>query len=916
MRIMKTNRLLSFLFTVIASVAQALAVPADPTPRQVAQPDGTTVTLRKIGDERGFIYLTTDGLPVVRDAVSGYYEYARLEKGCIIASGLKAADPENRDKTSVTYTSRMDAKGILSQFTTTLQNPSVARKRMKAAPRKVRISDYPTVGSPRTLVILVEFSDTKFSTTDGAPFDYYNGLLNEEGFTHRNGADGSARDFYLASSNGRFSPQFDVVGPITLPETCAYYGADRLYEEGGQLYREIDVNAPRMVEDACRIADSEVDFSRYDENHDGVVDNIYFFYAGYGQADSDKTDVLWPHAGTMTDWGVDLELDGMVIDHYACSHEIRGGSSPLAPVGIGTFVHEFGHVLGLADHYDTLSSSGRTGVNDWDTMAGASYHNSQNTPPLFNAFERAELGWLEYTDINPDAHGVLNTPLLREANKAYRITVPATDGNEYFVIENRDKEGWDSFLPGTGLLVWHVDMDEEAWINNQVNVLADHQRLDLVEADGMENATSYTADPFPGRKEVRQFDFYDWSKSVLFSFDDVRENEESIDFVLGNTDFVPGSPSVKMSDLHGTMCSLSWEEIPDAYGYEFTLRKIGSDGNAVPVEEYEGLFLTERAGIDLTGLEPLTNYEAEVTTRIASYLSTPSRVNISTGQLEFFESRPEALAASNFGSGSFTANWLPLENAMAYSVSLYRHEFCIPLSEGYGFDQRHNGLPSEWSTSSTQYNLAYFGESSPSLQMNNEGDYLLFDYPAALLTRLSFWCRSQTNKNILHVEILDNDEWKEVASFPTTISEERHEIDVNHVGKTRIRLERSSGYSTIDDVELQLLGLEDNLINGYENLNAGNSLSFTFTGLDQDGVYAYRVRGIRGAELSAESESIIVSLSSLSQIDVPVVSPNSEHIQLYDIFGRRVSNSTASPGIYIRRDGNHTTKIIINKRNI
>lgn len=112
-------------------------------------------------------------------------------------------------------------------------------------------------------------------------------------------------------------------------------------------------------------------------------------------------DVIWPHSNTLDDGlGYDLRLDGITISRYACSNEIRYGSQPLMPVGIGTFVHEFGHVLGLLDHYDTSYNSGRTGVSAWDTMAAASYNDNQNTPPTFSAFERAELGWLKYDDIS------------------------------------------------------------------------------------------------------------------------------------------------------------------------------------------------------------------------------------------------------------------------------------------------------------------------------------------------------------------------------------------------------------------------------------------------------------------------------------------------------------------------------------
>ena len=146
--------------------------------------------------------------------------------------------------------------------------------------------------------------------------------------------------------------------------------------------------------------------------------------------------------------------------------------------GIGTFVHEFGHCLGLADHYDTSKSWAKYTPDCWDTMASGSYNNDGNTPPLYSSFERCELGWLEPEDLTAEADTVNRLPNLGDSNKAYLIRVPGVD-SEYFLLENRQQKGWDAYLPASGLLVWHIDDDPEVWAKSEVNNTPAHQHVDI-----------------------------------------------------------------------------------------------------------------------------------------------------------------------------------------------------------------------------------------------------------------------------------------------------------------------------------------------------------------------------------------------------------------------------------------------------
>lgn len=418
--------------------------------------------------------------------------------------------------------------------------------RRQAAPKRIRISDYPVTGKRKALVLLVEFDDVRFSATPDA-YSYFNGLLNEEGFKHENGADGSARDYYLASSACNFDPDFVVVGPITLQKPIAAYGADE--------YGWLDANGHEMVAEACSMADDRVDFSEFDLDGDGDVDNVYIFYAGYGQADTMEADALWPQSNQLyTNKGVELLLDGVRVNHYAYSNELRfdGSDGPAMPVGIGTFVHEFGHVLGISDHYDSTFAGKRPGVDNWDTMAAANYFNNMHTPPLFSAFERGELGWLQYTDLTATDNGlVVELPPLDESNMAYRVTVEGTNDKEYFVLENRRRRGWDAYLPGEGMLVWHIDMDEQAWRSNSVNTDPAHNRVDIVEADGYESPNNFAGDPFPGRRNIREFDFIGWNKEIIFSISELTEKEDgTITFRFSSTDFT------RVKDVHAATADI------------------------------------------------------------------------------------------------------------------------------------------------------------------------------------------------------------------------------------------------------------------------------------------------------------------------------------------------------------------------
>ena len=237
--------------------------------------------------------------------------------------------------------------------------------------------------APRGLVILVAYADLPYcaENTQSA----IDSMMNHPGYSY-NGATGSARDYFIAQSDSQYRPVFDVVGPVTLPHNRAYYGANN---SAGS-----DQNPAQMTVDACRLVDGEVDFTRYDNNNDGEIDFVYVLFAGIGENDRNgEAEAIWPHnfyAGSKNCW-----LDGKKLNNYACSGEVDGLTG--LRNGIGTLCHEFSHVLGLPDYYDT-SSSGYNSThiltpNDWSIMDYGCYNNGGNTPPNYSIFDKYFLGW-------------------------------------------------------------------------------------------------------------------------------------------------------------------------------------------------------------------------------------------------------------------------------------------------------------------------------------------------------------------------------------------------------------------------------------------------------------------------------------------------------------------------------------------
>lgn len=896
---MKIKHILAAVFFAAYFPLTASAVPADPRPRQVRQPDGTMLTIVVRGDERGHMVYTSDGVPLFHNAATGAYEYAKLSNGDIVGSGIVATEAGMRDANAKTYIGNLDVEAMIRK---TAEKAKVGKYNVKQT--RVRINDFPATGKQRCLVILMDFPDAKFSIDN--PKELFTRMLNEEGFTYENGANGSVRDFYIASSFGKFQPEFDVVGPVTLSQSYRFYG-----ENMGSSNTDVKFN--EAIVDACEKLDNEVDFSQYDADGDGYVDNIYFFYAGYGEADTGVADYIWPHSYYLLQgYGTKLELDGVRVDRYSCGNEINGKDDNIS--GIGTFVHEFGHVLGLADHYatDSYAMYAQVDPGEWDTMASGSYNNNMHTPPLFSAFERAELGWLEYTDLTTAVDETLTLPKLGDSNKAYRIKSPRNE-NEYYIFENRQQEGWDAYLPGHGLLLWHIDMDEDAWFDNIVNNDTEHQMVDIVEADGMPGPASYAGDPFPGVNGVDEIELSSWWNNKMVKVYDIVEEDGNIRLSLFGADYqLPAPSGLAVAELGDDNFTLEWDKTEDV-DYLLTLQKDNGQGGFEAVPGYNSLNIGNVGTYTVTGIEASTTYKVELSYKSSEYTSYPATISVTTNELAFVKSSPTGLAATDVTPTGFTATWNEMEMADDYLITLASHDYVKQeAARGYDFTDKADGLPETWSTNCTQYNssIGWYGEAAPAIRMSEDANYLVVAYPSTRIERLSFWCRSSVGGNKVRVELGNGSTWSTLASLDAPTTGTVLNVQVGQEGMLRLVFERANGYIVIDDVNTECSDIVSTPVSGYNGVSTGGKTTFTFENLVENKLYGFVVKGVNGSEESSLSDEYIVQLGT-SGITAPETAGDGREA-IYDLQGRRMPEGALPRGIYIvKKKGQPARKVVV-----
>ena len=420
-------RRLVLLISALFVAVEMAALPARPGGVKYVQPDGSTLEIYLHGDEWGHWVTDREGRLLDQDA-QGFY--------------------------------RLSTRSLPRVKQQMIRQGQAMRRRMSAVRSSAAESPDLTHGTHRVLVMLVEFADRSFSIP--APHSAFTSMLDQKGYD-LGGATGSVWDFFHENSRGQYNPEFDVYGPVKLSKNMAAYGKNN--PETGQ---DAFPGPELAVVEAAQLLDDAVDFSRYDEDGDGTVDMILFYFAGYDEAEGGPADAIWSHQWSVQ-YSSNVQARNMVLDRvklgsYFCTSELQGNKGAVMG-GIGSTVHEFSHHLGLPDFYDTDDTENdyTTGLYFFSTMCYGMYNNNGHTPPYFNLEELQILGWAPEDAVTELPEGVVSLKGVGSGGKGYRIST-GTEG-EYYLLECRDGSGWDAPLP-EGLAIYHVDRSERVVTKN------------------------------------------------------------------------------------------------------------------------------------------------------------------------------------------------------------------------------------------------------------------------------------------------------------------------------------------------------------------------------------------------------------------------------------------------------------------
>ena len=619
----RLNRM-KFKIAILLLLTLPLSLAAIPVKRPfvtVTQPDGQVFVLKCSGDAFHHLITTEDGCAVIRQD-DGSYNYASFDaQGFRHDTGyaLGAQDVPQE----VIDGSRRIPHDLLRR------NALLRRERIRPFPRPNLEQRYRAlhpatrgVTAPRHgLVILAEFEDVPFRYTRE---DFVRLLSGSGGKT--------AIDYFNDQFHGAYDFQFTVSDIVPLPHKQAYYGKNDA--EGD------DLHPAEMIKDACERADASIDFSIFDEDKDGEVDNIFVFFSGKDEADDvdRNADCIWSHAYYLSGEGFHLKMDGVTLDRYACTSElmILYSSGKYTLASIGTFCHEYSHTFGLPDFYDTdYESSGGESEALWHSLSlmdGGNMNENGYTPPYYNAIERLELGIAEGIPLVP---GSYTLEPIQENNRFF--IMETDDENEFYLLECRDNKGWDAGIGGSGLLIYHIDQSRrtagfsdtykrdfsalDRWVYNEVNCRPDRQCADLVEADPAATPDSYGSQvnrvfwPLGDRTEFSAmtdpaFVFWSGTESPL-SLTGIRREGNAVRFtVVGGT--VERAPEVVYGrqDVYQDAAIIQWSASDPEYAKDSYISYSLDGGEAV--EHAVAPYAPGQYAFVIEGLSPRTPYKARI----------------------------------------------------------------------------------------------------------------------------------------------------------------------------------------------------------------------------------------------------------------------------------------------------------------
>lgn len=918
-----------------ASATFALSATAMPPRRgfvEMSQPDGGSVMVEIRGSETSCDYVTPDGYLLLPDA-KGNLCYARR--------GLSS-----RLECSGRVANRGDALSFADA-----QRYATAKDGVKAAPaidaQTHKVGSYPTKGDRKVLVVLAQFSDLSFQTADIAT--KLNRMLNEKGYSD-NGATGSARDYFEHNSSGQFRPEMFVAGPVTLPKEMYYYGAPT---ESGSA----DSHPAEMVRDACQLLDDQIDFSEYDADGDGRIDNVYLIYPGYSQADGANPNTIWPHSSFA--WAtLGAVFDNVCLDRYACSNELDIETGAI--VEIGTFCHEFSHVLGLPDLYPTKGTHSAH-PSTWTLMADGGRNNQGRTPPCLSSYERMALGWL-----NPEVLTASDTDYqlapLSSVNAAYIVASKSDD--DFFVVENRKRDGWDAHLPGEGLLVWHIDYDASLWTSNNVNNDASRQRIDLVEADSDVSSSTRGSDAFPGAADLREFGsettttlkFNDGSKSPI-AVCNIREASDGVGSLLFNAVDAKnqlGKVAAKAaSDASPVSFVANWQKLDGATYYAIEVYEKMKAGSSVVKRHapgYRMLIVDDIESVELTGLNPETDYFYVVRGfgggKAGSY---SDEIGVRTLDKDFRFEQPRLLKPSDISDDGFTASWQAVNGAKSYVLTVEKST--LKASESLINDFEGNASNGWTIPEEATLSQWYYGASAPALSMSGD---LAIESPVVdgHIVAFKMWYRGlkngQDDVNRIEISGLCDGEWTSLKTIsPISVENEGELVEISPVdvacSAVKVEFIRPYGSGTIivDDIQVDYSATDNSPVANYNRVDVGSVGRHRVVGLDPSSRYTVSVVANDGTmdskcsirrvvttldssmilspsvghtnmDIRVEGATIVAENLSDEPVKARLIDASGVTVGIHTFAPKSVSHiAVASPGVYLLSTSNRVAKVMV-----
>lgn len=811
---------------IILSIALAMltltasAVPARRTQRTLTLSDGTQVTATLSGDENYHYWKTADGRAFVMNEENIPQEISLQQAQSKLQAKVQARNAHRIAK----------------------------RTKHKAA---WGAETNPISGERKGLVILVNYKDKKMQHTQAE----YNDYFNKAGYSENN-CTGSVRDYFLSQSYGKFSLDFDVMGPVTLSKNLSYYGDN---DSDGN-----DKHAAEMVAEAVKLAVSGIDLKRYDWDGDGYVDQVYVVYAGYGEHADAPANTIWPHeyelseAAKYNDGPGALTINGVTIDTYACSSELRGSSGNKMD-GIGTACHEFSHCLAIPDMYDTSADGENFGMNVWDLMDYGSYNGEDGfgeTPAPFTSYERMYCGWLTPVELTQPCN-VNDMPAITKEPVAYLIrnANPKFPG-EYYLLENHQQESWDAYAPAHGMLILHVDFNSDVWKQNTVNNVASHQRMTIIPADGKLSHYNTTGDTWPGTSNNTKLTDTSRPAATLYNqnsngrkfmgrpIENIAEKDGLISFTFDGGKALPqlATPTaLPATQVTASSFTAQWQKVEGATSYEVQLTATGNNEGSIE----ESIMLDE----DFKGFNNGKTQDGnqDVANKLDEYTQTTGW----TGLKLFTTPGNEVKMGSSKNAGRLTTPAISPSNDVITVVIVARW-----------FNEKNNKLQIGYSEGGGQAEL--LGKAT----LEEEDAYF-----AVPIEDVSEGCQvvfySSNRAYVSRVIVLD-------GTFSDDDLSTLFKAPVKTIGK-RAQAHKSKSQTVTTA-----------------------ATAYTFTNLTADATYTYRVRALAdGFATSNWSEPIQVSLATGIHEVTGADGASAQPAALYDLLGRRITG-TPQRGIYIK----------------